>query len=163
MTAVVMGTAVLCAALGWGMFARWRHQLALAAQERRRLVTAEADLHKKLAQRTAREKTAREMHEALGNRLSLLTIHAGVLTLRPNTPPAQVEQSAEVIRESAHHALEDLREIIRVLHIPDEPCTSGHELDAVAFPDVSVEFPLVRHGLDVAVGESGRPVRSRRC
>ncbi|MFI9081943.1 hypothetical protein ACIGW8_36825, partial [Streptomyces sioyaensis] len=32
-------------------------------------------------------------------------------------------------------------------------------LEAVVFPDVSVEFPLFRHGFGAAAGEFGRSVR----
>lgn len=85
-----------------------------------RRAAAEADLRQELAQSAAREEMVREIHEVLGNRLSLLTIHAGALTFRHNAPTAQTKQATEVIRESAHLALEDLRKVIHELRAPNE-------------------------------------------
>ena len=72
------------------------------------------------AQRLAREAIAREMHDVLAHRLTLLSVHAGALEFRPDAPPAQVARAAGVIRDSAHEALQDLREIIGVLRAPGD-------------------------------------------
>ncbi|CAM5234082.1 hypothetical protein SALBM217S_06273 [Streptomyces griseoloalbus] len=42
-------------------------------------------------------------------------MHAGALEFRPDAPRDEVARAAGVIRESAHEALQDLREIIGVL------------------------------------------------
>ncbi|TQM16405.1 sensor histidine kinase, partial [Pseudonocardia kunmingensis] len=70
------------------------------------------------AQMAARETVAREMHDVLGHRLSLLSVHAGALEFRPDAPAEDVARAARVIRESAHQALQDLREVIGVLRAP---------------------------------------------
>ena len=66
----------------------------------------------------AREAIAREMHDVLAHRLSLLSVHAGALEYRPDAPPEDVARAAGVIRDSAHQALQDLREVIGVLRAP---------------------------------------------
>jgi signal transduction histidine kinase len=58
------------------------------------------------------------MHDVLGHRLSLLSVHAGALEFRPDAPAEEVARAAKVIRESAHQALQDLREIVGVLRAP---------------------------------------------
>ncbi len=58
------------------------------------------------------------MHDVLGHRLSLLSVHAGALEFRPDAPAEEVARAAKVIRESAHQALQDLREVIGVLRAP---------------------------------------------
>jgi signal transduction histidine kinase len=62
-----------------------------------------------------RNRIAREMHDVLAHRLSLLSLQAGALELWPDAPSAEIARSAGVIRNNAHGALEDLREVIGVL------------------------------------------------
>ncbi|MUL41681.1 sensor histidine kinase [Streptomonospora sp. PA3] len=112
-------TAVMVAAvLGWGAMVRHRRQLVLSLQERAARAESEARLRAEQAQLRAREQIAREMHDVLGHRLSLLSVHAGALEYRPDAPAAEVARAAAVIRDSAHRALQDLREVIGVLRAP---------------------------------------------
>jgi signal transduction histidine kinase len=55
------------------------------------------------------------MHDVLAHRISLLSLHAGALEYRPDAPPAEIEATAAVVRESAAAALEELRDVIGVL------------------------------------------------
>ncbi|MFC3995626.1 sensor histidine kinase [Nocardiopsis sediminis] len=106
------------AVVGWGLFVRHRRQLALSQRERAARAETEARLRAEQAQHHAREEIAREMHDVLGHRLSLLSVHAGALEYRPDAPPEEIARAAAVIRESAHQALQDLREVIGVLRAP---------------------------------------------
>uniref|UniRef100_A0AAU2UZP3 histidine kinase n=1 Tax=Streptomyces sp. NBC_00003 TaxID=2903608 RepID=A0AAU2UZP3_9ACTN len=117
---VVTGTVLILLVTGWGMLVRSRRQLVLALRERATRAEAEAALRAENAQRLAREAIAREMHDVLAHRLTLLSVHAGALEFRPDAPPAQVARAAGVIRDSAHEALQDLRQIIGVLRSPGE-------------------------------------------
>ncbi len=101
--------------VGWGLFIRHRRQLVLSLEERAVRAEAEAKLRAEQSQARAREEIAREMHDVLGHRLSLLSVHAGALEFRPDAPPSEIAQAAGVIRASAHQALQDLREVIGVL------------------------------------------------
>ncbi|WP_037681400.1 histidine kinase [Streptomyces griseus] len=103
------------ATIGWGLFARSKRQLLLSLRDRTRRAETEARLRAEQAQRLAREAIAREMHDVLAHRLTLLSVHAGALEFRPDAPREEVARAAGVIRESAHEALQDLREIIGVL------------------------------------------------
>ncbi|MFS8201139.1 sensor histidine kinase [Streptomyces sp. CWNU-52B] len=113
--AVGLGALLTSAVIGWGMLARSKRQLMLSLRDRARRAETEAALRAEQAQRLAREAIAREMHDVLAHRLTLLSVHAGALEIRPDAPHAQVARAAGVIRESAHEALQDLREIIGVL------------------------------------------------
>ncbi|KUO15716.1 histidine kinase [Streptomyces dysideae] len=116
----VFAAALLTAALvGWGMFVRSKRQLMLSLRDRARRAETEAGLRAEQAQRLAREAIAREMHDVLAHRLTLLSVHAGALEFRPDAPREEVARAAGVIRESAHEALQDLREIIGVLRAGD--------------------------------------------
>ncbi|MFE0627171.1 sensor histidine kinase [Streptomyces sp. NPDC058864] len=96
---------IMAGSIGWGLYVRSRRQLLATYAERGR--------------RQAREEIAREMHDVLAHRLSLLSVHAGALEFHPGASPAEIERAAGVIRESAHQALDDLRGIIGVLREPD--------------------------------------------
>ncbi|WP_217245016.1 histidine kinase [Streptomyces sp. AC602_WCS936] len=109
--AVLLGVTVI----GWGLLVRSKRQLLLSLRDRARHAEAEAGLRAEQAQRLAREAIAREMHDVLAHRLTLLSVHAGALEFRPDASREEVARAAGVIRESAHEALQDLREIIGVL------------------------------------------------
>ncbi|SIO87547.1 sensor histidine kinase [Nocardiopsis sp. JB363] len=106
------------AVAGWGISVQHRRQLFASLRERAVHAEAEAELRAEHAQHQVRESIAREIHDVLGHRLSLLSVHAGALEYRPDAPAEEVARSAKVIRESAHQALQDLREVIGVLRAP---------------------------------------------
>ncbi|MFD3332132.1 sensor histidine kinase [Streptomyces sp. NPDC058700] len=123
---VALSLALVLLVTAWGMLVRSRRQLVEALRERARRAEAEAELRVAQAQRLARESIAREMHDVLAHRLTLLSVHAGALEFRPDAPPEQVARAAGVIRDSAHDALQDLREIIGVLRAPGENGDGGN-------------------------------------
>jgi signal transduction histidine kinase len=123
--ATLLGFVLILLVTAWGMLVRSRRQLVEALRERARRAEAEAELRVAQAQRLAREAIAREMHDVLAHRLTLLSVHAGALEFRPDAPPEQIARAAGVIRDSAHEALQDLREIIGVLRAPGDSADPG--------------------------------------
>ncbi len=106
------------AAVGWGSYIRSRRQLLQTLRERAERAESVARLEAEQGQLRAREEIAREMHDVLGHRLSLLSVHAGALAYRPDASTEEIAGAAEIIRSSAHQALQDLREVIGVLRAP---------------------------------------------
>src|SRR5690349_9406964 len=102
----------MTAIVAWGMFVRAHRQ---SRQERLRHAGAEQLLLVEQARHAERTRIAREMHDVLAHRISLVSLHAGALEFRPDAPPEEVARAAAVIRASAHQALEDLRTVIGVL------------------------------------------------
>jgi signal transduction histidine kinase len=102
-------------ALLWGMVIRARRQLVVSLRDRAERAEAEQRLRVAQARALERTRIAREMHDVLAHRISLLSLHAGALEIRPDAAPAEVAGAAGVIRASAHQALQDLREVIGVL------------------------------------------------
>jgi signal transduction histidine kinase len=98
--------------VAWGMFRRTRLQ---TQRERTRRTEAVEQLRVEQIRYAERTRIAREMHDVLAHRISLLSLHAGVLEFRPDAPPEEVARAAGVIRASAHQALEELRAVIGVL------------------------------------------------
>jgi signal transduction histidine kinase len=111
--------AVEAALVGWGQLTQARHALIASLQERAR--RAEAEQGRRVAEARAAERTriAREMHDVLAHRLSLLATYAGAIEYRPDAPPEQVALAAGVVRAGAHQALDELREVITVLREED--------------------------------------------
>ena len=148
MLLLALGVAIQGAATGWGLFVYHRRQLVLSLRDRAERAEAEAQLRAEQAQLQAREAIAREIHDVLGHRLSLLSVHAGALEFRPDAPVQDVSSAAAVIRENAHQALQDLREVIGVLRAP------VGELPQPTFADLA---PLVEEsgtaGMDVELSD----------
>jgi signal transduction histidine kinase len=94
--------------LGWGLFVRARRELV-------RSLRAQGDRAAEEARAAERRRIAREMHDVLAHRLSLLSVHAGALEFHPDAPAEEVAEAAGVIRQSAKTALEELRGVIGVL------------------------------------------------
>ncbi|MGY1840613.1 MULTISPECIES: sensor histidine kinase [unclassified Modestobacter] len=111
----LLGTVLTAATVAWGMFERARRQLVLSLHDRAVRAETEQQLRVEQARHTERTRIAREMHDVLAHRLSLLSMHAGALEFRPDAPSTEVAQAAGVVRASARQALEDLREVIGVL------------------------------------------------
>jgi signal transduction histidine kinase len=116
------------AAVAWGMFVRARRQLVLSLRDRALRAESEQQLRVEQARHLERTRIAREMHDVLAHRLSLLSMHAGALEFRPDAPPAEVAQAAGIVRASARQALEDLREVIGVLREGPEGGSSTRPL-----------------------------------
>jgi signal transduction histidine kinase len=105
----------IAAVVGFGMYVRARSELLRSLAERAERAESEQRLRVEQARHQERARIAREMHDVLGHRLSLLSLHAGALEYGGSTSPEDATHAAGVIRESAHQALEDLRAVIGVL------------------------------------------------
>lgn len=116
-------------AVGWGLFVRSRRMLVATLTERARRAEEEAARRALEAQQRAREDIAREMHDVLAHRLSLLSVHAGALEFNKSPDPEDVGRAAGVIRDNAHQALQDLRMVIGVLRTPGEEPAAGDPSD----------------------------------
>jgi signal transduction histidine kinase len=106
---------IVVAVTAWGMFVRARRQLLLTLRERALRAEADQRLHEDRARMAERTRIAREMHDVLAHRISLLALHAGALEVRPDLPPAEVRATAELLRSTARQALDELRSVIGML------------------------------------------------
>jgi signal transduction histidine kinase len=108
-------TAFTAAAIAWGMFVRARRQLLFSLRDRAQRAEADQLVRSERARLAERTRIAREMHDVLAHRISLVALHAGALEVARELPPAQVRESAALLRLTAHQALEELRDVIGVL------------------------------------------------
>jgi signal transduction histidine kinase len=131
------------ALVGWGTVARTRAALIASLRDRARRAEAEQARRVTEARLLERRRIAREMHDVLAHRLSLLATYAGAVEYRPDAAPEQLALAAGVVRAGAHQALEELRAVIGVLREEDDP---------VDRPDDAPQPTLA--DLDQLIGES---------
>ena len=112
----------------WGSALRARRLLVLKLREEADRERTDHARRLTDARRAERRAIAREMHDVLAHRISLLSVHAGALAYRsrqahtgsaPALSDAEVSESAQVIRGNAHQALEELREVLLILRTED--------------------------------------------
>ncbi|MBB4697848.1 sensor histidine kinase [Paractinoplanes abujensis] len=106
-------------AVAAAMVTRSHRQLVASWAARAREAEEGQRLRVEQARLAERERLAREMHDVLAHRISLLAVHAGALEVRRESS-AEEQRAAGVIRECAYDALEDLRSVIHVLRAPTE-------------------------------------------
>ena len=102
-------------AFGAGLFVQARRELVASLRQRAEQLAADQARGVEQAREAERRRIAREMHDVLAHRLSLLAIHAGALEFRPDAPAAEIARAASVVRTSAAAALDDLSQVISVL------------------------------------------------
>jgi signal transduction histidine kinase len=122
---IVLNLAVHAALVGWGAMTQARR--ALLDTLRERALRAEAEQGRRVAEARTLERTrmAREMHDVLAHRLSLLATYAGALEYRPDSSPEKLAKAAGVIRAGVHQALDELRDVISVLRDTDIEESAG--------------------------------------
>ena len=114
LSVVLVAIPLVLAATAWGMFVRARRQLLFTLRERALRAEADQLLRADAARMAERTLIAREMHDVLAHRISLMALHAGGLEVHRDLPP-EVRETAGLLRLTARQALEELREVIGVL------------------------------------------------
>ncbi|MEH3033255.1 MAG: histidine kinase [Aeromicrobium erythreum] len=116
---------IVAITVGWGMFVGSRRELLATLRERAETAESEQAARVAQARTTERARIAREMHDVLAHRISMIAMHAGALDFRDDLGPDEVRRTAGIIRESSHQALVELRQVLGVLR--DEPTASTVE------------------------------------
>lgn len=139
---------ITAVAVGWGTMVRSRRQLLISLAELARNVESEQRERIAAARATERERLAREMHDVLAHRMSLLSVHAGALEFREDASREEIRRAAGVIRAGVHQMLVDLRDVIGMLR---------EETDDLASPMRTLAF--VSELFD-ETEQAGSPVRA---
>ena len=111
----VFNVAITAGILGWGMFIGSRRELVWTLRARAQRAEAEQEMRVAQARSKERARIAREMHDVLAHRISQISMHAGALGFREDLTAAEMRDSAQVIQQRAHEALNDLRAVLGVL------------------------------------------------
>ncbi|MEU7803152.1 histidine kinase [Micromonospora arborensis] len=135
-TQIIMGSLMNLAVAGWGLMVRAQRNYLRAVLDRAHDLEVGQELLAATTRDQERRRIAREMHDALAHRLSLLSVHAGALEFRSDLSPEQTRTMAAVIRQTSHDALGDLQDVIGILR--DGSTSAGSLLEPrVGLDDLS--------------------------
>lgn len=123
---------IVAATVGIALTIRSRREVATYA-ERDAVQAQKLDAMQETVTRQAeRERLAQEVHDALGHRLSLLSLHAGALEV--NARDDQTARSAALLRQGAQQSMDDLRSLLTMLRNPGDPDVAARVPDLADVP-----------------------------
>ncbi len=129
--------AIVAVTVGWGMYIGSRRELLATLRERANTSEAVQTARVTAARAAERAQIAREMHDVLAHRISLVTMHAGALTYRTDLNADEMRATAAVIQDNSHQAMVELREVLGLLRegpgdaAPELPQPSACDLPAL--------------------------------
>jgi len=109
---------IYLALVAWGFYIGARRDLVASLTERAENAEREQALRAAQIHADERARIAREMHDVLAHRISLVSMHAGILAFRDDLPPEQTRQVAAIIQENAAESLTELRAVLGALREP---------------------------------------------
>jgi signal transduction histidine kinase len=101
-----------------GVYVRTRALLLSALRDRAEKAEAERELLARDAVLTERTRIAREMHDAVGHRVSLMVLQAGAIEMAA-ADEHRVQQLAGQVQTAGRQALDELRQMVGVLRAED--------------------------------------------
>lgn len=148
---VVVPAATAGIAVAVGMAAGARRVELRSLRERAESAEREQSARAAQARALERNRIAREMHDVLAHRISLVAMQAGVLDHRDDLSADEDRILVRSIAESSHQALEELREVLGVLRAdPGRPEPPQPSLDRV--PDLVADARA--SGLDIRLTDA---------
>ena len=102
-----------------GMYTGARRELIASMRAQVEQAEREQQLRVAQGQAAERQRIAREMHDVLAHRISLVSMYSGALAYRDDLNPEQTHEIAETIRENANLALTELRGVLGSLRGKD--------------------------------------------
>ncbi|MFG2823808.1 sensor histidine kinase [Kitasatospora sp. NPDC048365] len=143
--AAVMAVGLVVAPVATGLYVGARRRLIESLKDRAHGLETELDLLAERARERARrarleERTriAREMHDVVAHRVSLMVVHAAALERIIPKDPARAQESAKLVGDVGRQALDELREILGVLRMSEAAEQPGPAADPA---DTLAELP----------------------
>jgi signal transduction histidine kinase len=128
----VYGVLLVGLVVAVGVYAATRKELIASLREQADRAEAERELRDERARTAERTRIAREMHDVLAHKVSLIALYAGALELHAGRN-SRLEQGAAQIRVTAREALQELRAVLGVLRAgPDPRIAAGPSLESIA-------------------------------
>ncbi len=156
------GSELLHTGLAWavawfaGERTRLRREHIAELEERALRAEREAERERRLAAAEERARIARDVHDSVGQAISVITVRAGAARLRHDEDPERSRLALEAIEQVARQTVAELDEIVGTLRDGGSPHGIVEAPPGLASLDTLVE----RHasaGLDVTVGTAGAP------
>ncbi|QMU79412.1 sensor histidine kinase [Streptacidiphilus sp. PB12-B1b] len=135
---VLVAVGITVAPTMLGLYVGARRRLMEALRERAEgletelaLLAEQASERARRAQTEERARIAREMHDVVAHRVSLMVVHAGALERVVERDPVRAAESAKLMGDIGRQALDELRQILGVLRTVESAPVSGQEAAAV--------------------------------
>lgn len=155
MTVFVAVVVVLLAA--WGSYIGARREAKQAVADRVNALEREREVRVEAARAEERARLAREMHDVLAHKISLIAMHAGALAYREDLDPAETRAVAGTIQGSAHQALTELRTILGQLRQVDGGQPSPPQPTLANLDALLAEHRAVGRRVEAEVSLEGEP------
>ncbi|MGW1517529.1 sensor histidine kinase [Streptomyces sp. NPDC002287] len=148
-----------------GLYVGARRRLMESLQERAdslerelSLLADRAEERAEWARQEERTRIAREMHDVVAHRVSLMVVHAAALQAVARKDPEKAVRNAALVGDMGRQALTELREMLGVLRAPEKPSVTAVASAAAVAPEAPVaslgdEGPSLAE-LEVLVGQS---------
>lgn len=117
--ALAVGGVTIATLIGLLRSSRGEARASHADAEAARLEAEAARLNE--ARLAERERIAREMHDVVAHRISLVAMHSGALAHRTDLPPDDLREAARLIQTNAQASLDELRSMLATLRGSDRP------------------------------------------
>ena len=152
--AAMIGVSCLAPPAAVGALAGARARRLTDLRERNEILRQANLIGESQAKMAERARIAGEMHDLIGHRLSLISLHAGALELGTRTTAPQLSEQAVLIRTTARQALDELREVLGILNAdaggngPDQeagdPADTGthSDVDALVLASCNAGTPV---------------------
>ena len=108
---IIAGSMGLAISLGFGFLLRRTRRMKAVESFAERETERNESLTAELARKSERELLARELHDTLSHRLSVISLHSGALEVGTQTDP-DVSATAHALGTEARASLEDLRHLV---------------------------------------------------
>lgn len=123
---------VVAAVTGLAVLRRTQSDLDAAVHTRDRYAEQSDALREEAIIVAERTRIARDMHDTLAASLSRISLFAGGLQVNSTEGPEKVANSASMIRQTAHDALDDLKRIIGVLRGAGEYAGGRRSIEGIS-------------------------------
>ena len=156
-----VGLSVALVVLAWyvGLRARSRSEYLALLEERTEYLERERVAEAQRAVADERTRIARELHDVVAHRVSMITVQAGAAQTVAETDPARAIESMRAVEQAGREALTELREILGVLRSDDEAAERAPSRGLADIPglvaevsDAGMEVDLTMEGVPDRVG-----------
>ncbi|WP_299540371.1 sensor histidine kinase [uncultured Streptomyces sp.] len=134
LVSLFMSVGLTAPSLLFGLYTGARRRLMESLRERADSLERELSLLADRAEERAewarteeRHRIAREMHDVVAHRVSLMVVHAAALQAVAPKDPAKAVRNAALVGDMGRQALTELREMLGVLRSGDAPRAAGRE------------------------------------
>lgn len=144
-----------------GSYLGARRDARAAIEERLAAAERERSLVEENTRVEERNRIAREMHDVLAHKISLISMHAGALAYRDDLSREEIREAAQTIEDSSHQALNELRVILGQLRQTDaESAPTKPQPTLADLADLVAEHRAAGRRVDAVSEMDGEPTQT---